>query len=274
MFATAVVSLAQKGIIDLDKPLYQYLAFDAIAHDERYKKITARHVLSHQTGFPNWAWMNPDNKIDIKFYPGIKFGYSGEGFEYLARVVATITGKSIETVIMEEVEKPFDFTKNVYFSNNENVRKHVSHGHFRYYATNIVTPDKIGVAHSMHTNGDAFSSFMLGLMQQKGLSPQSYFDMLEPQVAVPIDDTRYLLQYPQRFGLGYSLTMSPFGLAYGHSGSNGDFNCYFEIYQDHDIGFVIFTNNDTGTALYRQMQKFLIYGSQTPSFDLVLQHSQ
>jgi CubicO group peptidase (beta-lactamase class C family) len=55
VFAYVVNRLAERGVIDLDKPLYQYLPFEAIAHDDRYKLITARHVLSHRTGFPNWA---------------------------------------------------------------------------------------------------------------------------------------------------------------------------------------------------------------------------
>lgn len=270
VFAVAVNSLAQKGEIDLDKPLYQYLPFEAIAHDERYKKITARHVLSHQTGFPNWAWMNDDNKIDIKFYPGIKFGYSGEGFEYLGRVMAHITGKSIEKLIMEEVQQPFGFVDKVHFSNNDVVAANVAHGHYGETTASIRTPEQIGVAHSMQTTADTFTQFMLGLMQQKGLNETAYRSMLEPQVEVPIEEDSADLQYPQRYSLGFSLTMSPFGLAYGHGGSNGDFNCTFEIYQDHNMGFVIFTNSDTGTAFHRHMQKFLIYGKDTPSFNVKL----
>lgn len=260
VFAFAVNRLAQRGIIDIDKPLYQYLPFEAIAHDERYKKITARHVLSHQTGFPNWAWMNSDNKMDIKFYPGIKYGYSGEAYEYLGRVVAHITKKSIEEVIMNEVQKPFGFTNDVYFSDNDDVRKRVSHGHYAYLAAPIDTPSYIGVAHSMQTNASAFTQFMLGLIHKKGLSEIGYAEMLEPQVAVNRDVENGDSPYPKRYSLGFDLTNSPFGLAYGHGGNNGDFTCLYQIYQDHDSGFVIFTNSDNGTAMYKQMHQYLIYG--------------
>ncbi|MEO1485541.1 MAG: serine hydrolase [Bacteroidota bacterium] len=83
VFGFAVCRLAERGIIDLDQPLYTYLPFEEIAYDERYKKITARHVLSHQTGFPNWR----DGEMKIEFEPGTQFGYSGEGFEYLKKVI-------------------------------------------------------------------------------------------------------------------------------------------------------------------------------------------
>jgi CubicO group peptidase (beta-lactamase class C family) len=260
VFAFAVNRLAQQGLIDLDKPLYQYLPFEAIAHDDRYKKITARHVLSHQTGFPNWAWMNSDNKMDIKFYPGIKYGYSGEAYEYLGRVVAHITKKTIEEVIMNEVQAPFGFTTDVYFSDNDDVRERVSHGHYASLAAPINTPSYIGVAHSMQTNASAFTQFMLGLIHKKGLSELGYAEMLEPQVAVNRDVENGDSPYPRRYSLGFDMTNSPFGLAYGHGGNNGDFTCLYQIYQDHDLGFVIFTNSNNGTAMYKQMQQYLIYG--------------
>jgi hypothetical protein len=93
VFALAVQKLAERGIIDLDKPLYLYLPYPDIESDERYKLITARHVLTHRTGFPNWRSMNKDGKLNIKFTPGTDYSYSGEGFEYLKIVIEKITGK-------------------------------------------------------------------------------------------------------------------------------------------------------------------------------------
>ena len=63
VFSFAVQRLAERGVIDLDKPLYLYLPYPDIEYDERYKLMTARHVLTHRTGFPNWRWMNEDGKL-------------------------------------------------------------------------------------------------------------------------------------------------------------------------------------------------------------------
>ena len=267
VFAFAVNRLVEKAIIDLDKPLYQYLPFEVIEHDVRYKKITARMVLSHQTGFPNWAWMNESGKLDIKFYPGIKFGYSGEGFEYLGRVVAHITGKSIEQVIQEQVQAPLEYNHNLYFSDSEELRTRVSHGHFAPYTTPINIPNRIGVAHSMHTEAKAFSQFMLGLMKQEGLTEQGYFNMLEPQVAIPVNTDEGDMPWPQRYGLGFHLNNTPLGLAYGHGGNNGDFTCIFFIYKELGVAFAIFTNSDSGTAFHKKMHEYLIYGKDYAAID-------
>ena len=43
--------------------LFQYLEYPDINHDERYKKVTARMVLSHTSGFPNWGNGIPGQQI-------------------------------------------------------------------------------------------------------------------------------------------------------------------------------------------------------------------
>lgn len=60
-FAYMVLQLADKGTLDLDKPVYQYMPkplpeyprYADLADDLRYKRITARMLLSHTSGFPN-----------------------------------------------------------------------------------------------------------------------------------------------------------------------------------------------------------------------------
>ncbi|MEM6381019.1 MAG: serine hydrolase domain-containing protein, partial [Bacteroidota bacterium] len=87
VFAYFVMKYVEAGQLDLDQPLYTYLPYPDIADDERYKKITARMVLSHRSGFPNWRTDYPEKKLFIQFEPGTDFHYSGEGYQYLALVL-------------------------------------------------------------------------------------------------------------------------------------------------------------------------------------------
>jgi len=65
VFAYLVMLLTEEKVIDLDKPLYEYLdkplyeypAYADLKGDDRYQKITARMALSHSTGFPNWRFL-------------------------------------------------------------------------------------------------------------------------------------------------------------------------------------------------------------------------
>ncbi|MEO0469723.1 MAG: serine hydrolase [Bacteroidota bacterium] len=257
MFAFAVNRMVERGEIELDKPLHEYLPFPEITHDERYKLITARHVLTHQTGFPNWRWMNDDGKIDLKFTPGTSYGYSGEGFEYLGRVVAHITGKDLNTVLREETLEPMGL-EHTFFSYTPELQKMASHGHFDHAVTSHSIPREPGMAHSMYTEARTFADYMLSLMNQKGLGKKAYEAMLTPQVAIPDDEP--IPGVTQSFGLGFHLMETPLGKVYGHGGNNGDFKCLFEIYQDQNCGFVIFTNSNMGDELHDALRDFLIVG--------------
>ena len=89
---TAIVALklVSLGKWDLEEPLYKYWTDPDIANDPRNKKLTTKIILSHQTGFPNWRWMNKDKKLNFQFEPGTKYQYSGEGMEYLRKVEKTV----------------------------------------------------------------------------------------------------------------------------------------------------------------------------------------
>jgi CubicO group peptidase (beta-lactamase class C family) len=94
VFAYAVMKLADQGKLDLETPLSQYLP-GYLENDDRINRITARHVLTHRTGFPNWR--SGGKPLTIQFTPGERFSYSGEGFVYLQRVVEKITGQPLDT---------------------------------------------------------------------------------------------------------------------------------------------------------------------------------
>ncbi|MBD0257409.1 MAG: serine hydrolase [Cytophagales bacterium] len=261
VFAYVVNRLAERGVIDLDKPLYQYLPFEAIAHDDRYKLITARHVLSHRTGFPNWSWMNPDGKIDIKFTPGTQYGYSGEGFEYLKRVVVHVTGKDILQVLQEEVIGPMNIY-NVHFSKNEELVKVASYGHYDNIPSTQDIPDEPGMAHSMYTEAKGFSQFMLGLLNGQGLQPDTYTRMLTMYSVPPLEKGEAKPRYKEGMGLGIAVRESAYGPVFGHGGNNGDFQCEFEVYKDLKMGYVVFTNSNRGSELCREMKALLVEGKE------------
>src|SRR5690349_17525347 len=113
LFAYIVMQLVDENVIDLDKPLYTYLdkpipgyeSYKDLSGDDRWKLITARHCLSHTTGFPNWRWANPNGneKLEIFFTPGSRYAYSGEGLVLLQFVIENITHKRLEDLAQERV---------------------------------------------------------------------------------------------------------------------------------------------------------------------------
>lgn len=253
VFAYTVLKLSDKGLIDLDKPLHEYLKFDELEKDERYKKMTARHVLSHQTGFPNWG-------IELNFEPGTSYGYSGEGFEYLKRVVEQITKKSVVDILEEEVLIPFNMMEHTYFVREPEMYAKVALGHTYNMPRNNWIINEVGMARSMYTEANEFTKFILALMNGEGLLETTYTDMLKAQVSIPRNDNNPVADWNRSFGLGLLIKESPYGKCYGHGGSNAYFQSLFEYYPDKKIGFAVFCNNDMGYHLGNDLREFLIIG--------------
>jgi len=106
VFAYTVMQLVDQGKLsldvpirdDLDKPLPaygpdpvfpdKYGPYKDLADDPRWEKITPRMALTHSTGFSNFWFIEPDQKLHIHFDPGTRFSYSGEGFILLQFVTA------------------------------------------------------------------------------------------------------------------------------------------------------------------------------------------
>jgi CubicO group peptidase (beta-lactamase class C family) len=112
VFAAAALGLASDGRLDLDHPLCDYVP-DHAASDERTKKVTARHVLSHTTGFPNWR-RGPDQPLVSDFEPGSRFSYSGEGYYFLQRVVEHLTGMGVQQFVSRRLFEPLGMTSATY----------------------------------------------------------------------------------------------------------------------------------------------------------------
>jgi len=111
VFAYAVLRLRDAGMIDLDRPLSRYLAPDEPA-DPQVKRITARHVLSHTTGLPNWRLEQGPLKPQAEL--GKTFAYSGEAFFYLQRVVERLTGRPFARHMQQDVLEPLGMTRSGY----------------------------------------------------------------------------------------------------------------------------------------------------------------
>lgn len=118
--ATAIMQLVEKGKLDINKKLIDYLP-DYKMKDERYKDITIEQMLTHTSGLywdmelahsPNDSTAlkklvySLDNKI-LDFAPGTRFDatktYSNAAYDILGYLVQKISGQSYESYIKEHI---------------------------------------------------------------------------------------------------------------------------------------------------------------------------
>jgi hypothetical protein len=121
-------------------------------------------------------------------------------------------------------------------------------------------PDAPGMAWSMHTEARVFTRFMLHLLNEKGLSGETYANMLRKHSEFKFDPGDEKPKYPSYMGVSLEIRETPFGKTFGHGGNNGDFTCHFEVYKDLKAGYAIFTNSNTSWPLLENMRKFFVEG--------------
>lgn len=103
--AEVVLRLVAAGRFGLDEPMAPTWLDPDLAGDARAARLTPRLALSHQSGLPNWR-RETGGALRFVREPGAGFGYSGEGYEYVARFAQKRTGHSFETLARAELLEP------------------------------------------------------------------------------------------------------------------------------------------------------------------------
>ena len=111
--AEVLLRLASAGKLSLDEPMYRYWIDPDVAADPRAKLLTPKLALDHQTGFANWR-RETNGKLSFKRDPGTAFGYSGEGYQYVARFAEKRTGASFESLAQTLIFDPAGMTRTAY----------------------------------------------------------------------------------------------------------------------------------------------------------------
>ncbi len=251
VFAYAVLKLADQGKINLDAPLQDYLDAPYIEGDPRINKITARLVLSHRTGFPNWR---PKEGLTIHFEPGDHFSYSGEGFVFLAKAVERISGQTLTEFMQQMVFTPLGMANSSYvWRRDYDARTAIGHDKDGK-AQEKWKPKEANPASSLQTTALDYARFMTALLDAKGLNPETLKETETPQTAVQQNCTTNCfhvapLSTTISWGLGLGLEKTSAGPAFWHWGDNGSFKAYMVGFPEHKSGFVMFTNSENGLSL-------------------------
>ncbi|HEU4389954.1 MAG TPA: serine hydrolase [Blastocatellia bacterium] len=269
VFAYAVLKLVDSGKFDLDKPLTEYLPgqYD-VGDDLRLKQITARRVLSHTTGFPNWRPLG--GGLKIHFSPGERFSYSGEGYVYLSKVIELITGEKLNDFVKKLVFEPLGMTSSSYvWQESYDTQKtflHNSRG--EPTGLNKLTPGFANAASSLHTTAQDYARFVSAILKGTGLKAETLKQMLTPQVNVraggasSIDRPNAGIVPDVGWGLGWGLQTTDDGVSFWHWGDNGNTKAFVVASVKQRTGVVYFANSFTGLSIAREIVELAVGGAQ------------
>lgn len=255
VLAYIVMQMVEEEKIDLDNPLMNYFKYKDIIHDDRSKKVTPRMVLSHTSGLPNWR----NDTLNFRNDPGEKFGYSGEGFVWLQRTVEKILGQNLESIAQKRVFIPLKMTRTSYVFPEKFHENHaIPHTEFQETRTKY-QPEEGNAAHSLQTTAEDYTTFLMAIIQSKGISEKSTNEMLTPQVTVE--------EFPAKghsiqWGLGVGLQHTSSGMEFWHWGDNGTFKAYFTASLSKKGGLVYFTNGSNGLSITNEIVSLFMNSAQ------------
>jgi CubicO group peptidase (beta-lactamase class C family) len=266
--AYAALKLADSGKLDLDAPLGKYLPAPYIENDERVNLITARRVLTHTTGFPNWR---PQGQpLKIHFPPGQRFSYSGEGFVYLQKVIEQLTGQPLDVFISKTVFEPLGMTSSSFIWQDRFESLKATAHNAAGNPTSKRKPSQADAAASLNTTAADYARFVIAIFNGAGLKKETLKEMLRPQVKVDEGCQNCVNNLPTgrlspsiSWGLGWGLQQTEDGLSFWHWGdNNGDVHCYIVGFPTQKTGVVIFTNSGNGHSIIPEIINEAIGGQQ------------
>ena len=252
VFAYAVLKLVEQGRLGLDVPLTTYLPKPYTTGDDRLARITARIVLSHRTGFPNWR---DGDALPIDFTPGTRFSYSGEGYVYLQRVVEQITGKPLNDYMTEVVFTPLGMTSSSYVWKSSFDAVMATGHEADGKPTDKWKPNEAGAASTLNTTAKDYALFVEAVLNGKGLKPATLREMETSQVALDPGCRICVNHEPKQlsknlfWGLGWGIERTGGREGIWHWGDNGSFKAFVMAEPKTKAGVVMFANSENGLEL-------------------------
>ncbi|PXX39808.1 serine hydrolase domain-containing protein [Undibacterium pigrum] len=281
VFATLVAQLVVEGTLDLDAPIQKYLPkplpdydnYRDLADDPRYLTITLRMLLNHTAGFANFRWLNHGKKLEIKFTPGSRYAYSGEGINLAQFIVETVTQKNVGTLIQDRIFNPLAMhNTSMQWQDRFNDKLAVGHDE-KEKPLGHVKRKKINAAGSMDTSLNDYAHFMEGVMQASILSKEAKAIMLAPQIAITTPSQFPTLSTASTdenkniqlaYGLGWGIFQTPYGKAYFKEGHDDGWENHSVVFDEQKTGVVIMSNSANGDGIFKELLALLIRDVYTP----------
>ncbi|MBP6674978.1 MAG: beta-lactamase family protein [Vitreoscilla sp.] len=265
VLAMLALQLVDAKRLNLDQPMVAYGPEVLVPDQPGKRRVTARMLLSHTAGYPNWrpGGEEGEGPLPLLFQPGERFGYSGEGIFYLQRRIEHITGQPLTHLAQRSLFEPLGLLHSD-FGWTPQIGERQATGHGEDGAA--LQPSKYlhpNAAYTLYTTANDYARLLVEMLKaERGMSPLlsrvAAQEMLRHQVAVP---AREPIERPGaahgqavHWGLGWSLNTTAQGVIAHHSGANRTgFRCYAQFSPTRGSGLVILTNGLQGDEVWKRL---------------------
>ena len=231
VFARCILQLEDRGLLRLDRPLREYSDEPLPTDDPAFRDVTARDVLTHATGLPNWG----DAPLPLLFAPGTGFGYSGKAYTFLQNVVEKITGSRIDVLLQDEIFNPLGM-KNAAMIWTGPLNRTLSR---TFDADGVIEPLRSSCRRTVAVEPNAAFSLCVTISDYTKFALQL---LSEPETIERIRSFRNPVTEDVSWGLGWGLCRETLW----HWGDNDGFKAFVILDPATKDGVVIHTNSFNG----------------------------
>ncbi|QHT67340.1 serine hydrolase [Rhodocytophaga rosea] len=259
LFVYLVLKLVDQGVIELDTPLIQYIG-EGLSQEKLtiVSRLTVRMILSHTTGLPNTK--ADHSELAFAFTPGEKFSYSGEAILLLQQVIEHITQTKLESLMQRQVFSPLHMVSSSYvYQVKYDSLKAFSHNEL-LEVVGRKKPVEAYASSSLHTTAQDYASFLVALLEGKGLRKKTYKEMIKSQVQVDNSCVTCLTASPPAklssrlsWGLGWGIEQEKNHLWLWHWGDNVTYKGFAIANPISKDAMVYFTNSSNGLSIAEEL---------------------
>lgn len=289
--AVALMQLVEQNKVNLDSLVIKYIPELKFA-DERYKKITVRHLATHTSGIytnRNHDFDKPKNEDDaldkfvrsldykdLRFEPGEKFQYSDFNYDIIGDIIYRVTGTPFEDYMKDNILQPSGMIRSgfylpdtntvarPYIDDYENCR--ISRG-FLYPVNREHAPSG-----TLFSNTDDMCNWMMmnlhkGRFNDRTILKESSYGILWK----PCIKTGWPSSFYESMGTGWFVGNYNGKTTYLHSGSDHGYRAVFCIIPEDKYGIVILSNYRE-TAVHYLLEKILasVYDVNIPGTSILI----
>jgi CubicO group peptidase (beta-lactamase class C family) len=268
--ATAIMVLSERGMLDLDEPVRNYLPDLRLADEEVARKVTTAHLLTHVGGWVGDVFEDTGCGDDAlgkivkrladtpQLTPlGEVWSYNNSGFYVAGRVVEVVSGKVFEVAVRELILSPLGMDGSFFFA-GEVMTRRFAIGHLVRDGEPSVSrpwalPRNFAPAGGLASSAKdqvRYARFHLGGVRDDTeiLGELSLRRMRRARVPGEGDDEQ---------GLAWKLSEVGGSRFVAHSGDTIGQNSTLWIVPENDFAFVLLTNADRGDLVCEEVSRWV-----------------
>jgi CubicO group peptidase (beta-lactamase class C family) len=264
--AIAVMQLWERGLVDLDAPVNDYLqAYKVIPARTGFQEATVRHLLTHTAGIGEvahpWGILRPDfgesfavgrplpslsqfygGGLRLRAEPGTRFVYNNHGPATLGQMIEDVTDTPLDRYFTAHIFEPLGMADSG-LARSDRVKARLATG----YAVRATGPHAVNErdmvtagAASIYSTPRDMSRYLAALLSG---GAGEYGSILQPATLTTMFEPNYRPD-PRipGMGLGFFLRDLAGHHVVGHQGSHPGFHSQISLAPHDGVGVMAFTN--------------------------------